>query len=579
MTGQVIFQNKKKAQEAKESSWQPSESAIVSGRLSNLAHLQRMAGNLAVGQSLKKGLFGSSISNQAEARFEQEANLNADALSRSQTRNGEGSTRVSDQPPGEPPNRPLGGRSLGSSLLEVFEPFLGRKLSHVHLHTDADAARMAEDLDVKAVTIGSDIIFGPGQYAPETPGGQNLLAHELTHVVQQSGGSQPTGQVQASSAPTAPMFQRKPGKKTVKPAEKKPDQKTEESSGGEKATDYQSITMQYNGTELIVHGDDKDVFRFSASSGRPIQVTEEDAALCGADVRTATYMNDKRFVGIKEKGPIPEGHYTFSPPSIERFTFGEQLRLLKGGIFGQEHVEVAGRGMHPGDWGAGRVHLNPVVSTLRQGPSGDVKKRNGFFLHGGLLRGSSGCIDIDSDFDKLAEFLEGFKRPISVTVVYESEPTTVRFFTGLGGALAYKGGFHLQHGPSLQLGTEFTPSTTRFLASPGYDAILQWAGGSLSAGIHLDIPMNDKETFVRAGLRSEADFRILGALYGRLTAGATLGLTGSEKGTGVGFEAGAGLRYDLNRRVQLEALYNVLRPFSEDERIHQALVGIGFRFE
>jgi hypothetical protein len=537
--------------------------------------LQRTAGNLAVGQFLE-----NSPAPQMESRFEQEAEQNAAALGKGRASHGTGAKSLKSMNTGgiSQADSPIaGGRTLGPSERQVFEPFLGRDLGNVRVHTDADAARTAEIMDARAVTVGSHIIFGPDQYAPETPSGQNLLAHELTHVVQQSGGSQSTGQVQASSAPTAPMFQRETGKKTAKPAEKKPDQKTEESSGGKKATDYKSITMHYNGTEFLVHGDGKEVFRFSASSGRPIQVTEEDAALCGADVRTATYMNDKRFVGIKEKGPIPEGRYTFSPPSIERFSSGEQFNLLIGGIFGRESVEAGGRGIHPGDWGKGRVHLNPVVSTLRQGPAGDVKKRSGFFLHGGLLRGSSGCIDIGSDFDELADFLEGFKRPITVTVEYESEPTTVRFFTGFGGALAYKGGFHLRHGPSLQLGAEFSPTTTHFLASPGYEAVLQWAGGALTAGVHLDIPMNDREAFVRAGLRGGADFRILGALYGRLTAGATLGLSGPEQGKGIGFEAGAGLRYDLGR-VQLEALYNVLRPLSEDERVHQALVGVGFRF-
>ena len=52
------------------------------------------------------------------------------------------------------------------------------------LHYDSSAARVADQLDALAVTIGRDIYFGRGQYAPETEEGRRLLRHELTHVVQ-----------------------------------------------------------------------------------------------------------------------------------------------------------------------------------------------------------------------------------------------------------------------------------------------------------------------------------------------------------------------------------------------------------
>ncbi|MEA2174179.1 MAG: hypothetical protein QOD00_1771 [Blastocatellia bacterium] len=57
--------------------------------------------------------------------------------------------------------------------------------SRVRVHTDARAAEAAESINARAFTLGSDIYFGPGQYAPQTASGRQLLAHELAHVNQQ----------------------------------------------------------------------------------------------------------------------------------------------------------------------------------------------------------------------------------------------------------------------------------------------------------------------------------------------------------------------------------------------------------
>jgi hypothetical protein len=60
--------------------------------------------------------------------------------------------------------------------------------SHVRVHTDERAARSSEEIGALAYTAGTHVVFGPGQFAPETSKGRQLLAHELTHVVQQRGG-------------------------------------------------------------------------------------------------------------------------------------------------------------------------------------------------------------------------------------------------------------------------------------------------------------------------------------------------------------------------------------------------------
>jgi len=70
----------------------------------------------------------------------------------------------------------------------------------VRIHADGDAARAARAIDARAYTLGRDIVFGSGEYAPSTVSGRRLLAHELTHVVQQAGGNA-SASIQRSKIP------------------------------------------------------------------------------------------------------------------------------------------------------------------------------------------------------------------------------------------------------------------------------------------------------------------------------------------------------------------------------------------
>src|SRR6185369_18043496 len=71
-----------------------------------------------------------------------------------------------------------------------FEPRFVHDFSRVRVHTDARAAESARAVNALAYTVGRDVVFGDGQYAPGTSGGRHTLAHELTHVLQQGGSSQ-----------------------------------------------------------------------------------------------------------------------------------------------------------------------------------------------------------------------------------------------------------------------------------------------------------------------------------------------------------------------------------------------------
>ncbi len=79
------------------------------------------------------------------------------------------------------------GQPLDGSTRAFMEPRFGHDFSRVRVHSDARAAESARSVNALAYTVGNDIAFGTGLYAPETAGGRRLLAHELAHVKQQGG--------------------------------------------------------------------------------------------------------------------------------------------------------------------------------------------------------------------------------------------------------------------------------------------------------------------------------------------------------------------------------------------------------
>ena len=81
-----------------------------------------------------------------------------------------------------------GGQPLPASERGFFEPRFGRDFANVRLHSGPAASELARSVHARAFTLGDSIVLGSGQYAPGSSGGRQLLAHELTHVVQQGGG-------------------------------------------------------------------------------------------------------------------------------------------------------------------------------------------------------------------------------------------------------------------------------------------------------------------------------------------------------------------------------------------------------
>jgi len=81
-----------------------------------------------------------------------------------------------------------GGQRLSESTRAFFEPRFGADFSQVRVHNNTKAAGAAQAINAKAFTTGKDIVFNSDQYSPGTSSGKRLLAHELTHVVQQNFG-------------------------------------------------------------------------------------------------------------------------------------------------------------------------------------------------------------------------------------------------------------------------------------------------------------------------------------------------------------------------------------------------------
>jgi hypothetical protein len=102
---------------------------------------------------------------------------------------------------GEPLRAP--GRPLELGVRGFMETRFGRDFRGVRVHDDDTAARGARAVDALAYTVGRHVVFGRGQYAPHTPAGQWLLAHELAHTIQQGDGAAEVAALRVEGPDTA----------------------------------------------------------------------------------------------------------------------------------------------------------------------------------------------------------------------------------------------------------------------------------------------------------------------------------------------------------------------------------------
>jgi hypothetical protein len=103
-------------------------------------------------------------------------------------RSGDGPTDLDDDTTERINNQRGGGQALDGNVQTQMSNAMGQDFSDVNVHTSAESNELNQQLGAKAFTTGKDIFFREGAYQPHSGEGQELIAHELTHVVQQGSG-------------------------------------------------------------------------------------------------------------------------------------------------------------------------------------------------------------------------------------------------------------------------------------------------------------------------------------------------------------------------------------------------------
>ncbi len=143
-------------------------------------------GNIVIQRKCACG--GSAAGECEECRKKEEELAGAPPIQRQASGDG---GNISEAPPVVHQALNTAGEPLDASTQSLMESRFERDFGDVRVHTDSLAAKSASSIHALAYTSGKDLVFGAGQYSPHSGVGQRLLAHELTHVVQQDSRSRP----------------------------------------------------------------------------------------------------------------------------------------------------------------------------------------------------------------------------------------------------------------------------------------------------------------------------------------------------------------------------------------------------
>ncbi|MBZ5561536.1 MAG: DUF4157 domain-containing protein [Acidobacteriia bacterium] len=187
----------------------------VSGLAGALLNLQRSHGNRFVQRLVGEGLIqrkcscgGAGGASGQCSQCEEEEKLKVQRHAGDQSAAAVAPAHVAEvlRAPGQP---------LGSEVRHFMEARFGQDLSHVRVHTEGRASESARAVDALAYTVGHNIVFREDQYQPRSGEGKRLLAHELTHVLQQGGAAPRLRRVAALNA----AQQQSPPAETAAPGE------------------------------------------------------------------------------------------------------------------------------------------------------------------------------------------------------------------------------------------------------------------------------------------------------------------------------------------------------------------------
>jgi hypothetical protein len=282
-----------------------------------------------------------------------------------------------------------GGGGLPSGSLRFFEPRLGVDLSGVRVHHDGGAARLAASVNARAFTVGRDVFFGAGEWAPGTARGDRLLAHELTHTLQQRD--------------TAQLVQRQDlGEMAARGADwasRTADEIKELAERGINWADRQVETIESAGERALEAGSELGAKAAERAEGwwysgtgavnrmdfDGFTLTLSGSVSYAAPAVSGLKANNPKAGGQDwthpdhqwepNKGPIPEGEYYVEPAEVET------------------------TGFDPAGWGHFRTRLHASMLTTAQIRL-TSDREGGFFVHkDGGNNGTAGCIGIESDAD------------------------------------------------------------------------------------------------------------------------------------------------------------------------------------
>lgn len=198
------------------------------------------------------------------------------------------------------------GQPMSENSRKFFEPRFGHDFSNVKIHTDSVAAKSAQSVNALAYTSGNNIVFNQGQYAPDSASGQKLIAHELTHVVQQGAAAQ-TKSIQREEKKDAP----KPCPATFTT----PDDVYKAIGDAWNRSGHGGDTVQEQGGRMVTDKDGKSVIRTGGGGGGSISLPAEQAG----DTTTGTFhthpysKSEHSTIGV-----------SFSGPDITNFISGSQ---------------------------------------------------------------------------------------------------------------------------------------------------------------------------------------------------------------------------------------------------------------
>jgi hypothetical protein len=175
--------------------------AFAHSPIDQIAFLQRTVGNRGTGRLLGSRIIQAKLKvNKPGDVYEQQADRISDQVQATQTpaldSGAAAIQRVVAQPVAETATAPAtvdhalasAGKPLDPTIQREMEQRFGCDFSRLRVHTGPSAEQSARDVNARAYTIGNNVVFGAGEFDPRTRQGRRLLAHELTHVVQQSGG-------------------------------------------------------------------------------------------------------------------------------------------------------------------------------------------------------------------------------------------------------------------------------------------------------------------------------------------------------------------------------------------------------